>query len=175
LGLPGLFTATPDGFVRVTVPLEPLQPSPLYAVTVTPYIPDVEGAVIENVTASAPPNSLPLFAYKYNVPAEGACVPLPTFQVFPDGGVRLMPEGIPQLVGVPKAIVTEPMLVLPVLVMVTVYDVVCDVTVYHVVCDVPNDGVIRATLKLTASVNVVVAVLVPSDAVTVYVPVIPSN
>jgi hypothetical protein len=101
-------------------------------------------------------------------------VPLPTFQVFPDGGVRLVTEGIPQLVGVPKAIVIEPMLVLPVLVMVTVYDVVCDVTVYDVVCDVPSDGVM-ATLKPTASVNVIVAVLVPSDAVTVYVPVIPSS
>jgi hypothetical protein len=110
-------------------------------------------------------------AYTFNVPAEL----VPVLQLFPDDAVRLVTDGIPQLVGVPKAIVIEPMLVPPVLVMVTVYDVVCDVTEYHVVCDVPNDGVIRATSKLTASVNVVVAVLVPSDAVTVYVPVIPSN
>jgi hypothetical protein len=147
-----------------------------YAATLTSYIPEVEGALIENTMVSTSPeaNSLAVVvpvAYTFNVPAEL----VPALQVFPDDAVRLVTEGIPQLVGVAKAILTEPMLVLPVLVMVTVSDVVCDVTVYHVVCDVPNDGVIRATSKVTASVNVVVAVLVPSDAFTVYVPGIPSS
>ena len=156
--------------------LVPVQFRLSYAVTSTSYIPDVEGALIENTMVSTLPetNSLAVVvpvAYTFNVPAEL----VPVLQLFPDDAVRLVTDGIPQLVGVPKAIVIEPMLVPPVLVMVTVYDVVCDVTEYHVVCDVPNDGVIRATSKLTASVNVVVAVLVPSDAVTVYVPVIPSN
>jgi Mg2+/Co2+ transporter CorC len=58
------------------------------------------------------------------------------------------------------------MLVPPVLVTATVYEVVCDFMV-------PKGAMV--TLKPTESVNVVVAVLVPSDAVIVYVPVIPSN